>query len=146
MVNRAGFIGLVAVMAGSVTALTWGDSPAEALTTGALMLAVGVGFGLWSYRRGRHVPLAQAQTASAESGGLMLWKPGCVYCERLIVGLRGEGRVQWVNVKQDDDANALVRSLNDGNEYTPTMIVGDRVLRNPTARQVREALGTRAGS
>ena len=71
---------------------------------------------------------------------MVFWKPGCRYCERLLLALRGDDRITWVNVWQDQDANAVVRSLNDGNELTPTALVGEQVLINPSADQLREAL------
>ena len=56
--------------------------------------------------------------------------------------LADDERVVWVNVWRDDDANHRVRELNDGAEYTPTVLVGDTVLRNPSAAAVREALAS----
>ena len=49
-------------------------------------------------------------------------------------------RVTWVNVWADPEANAAVRTHNDGNELTPTALVGDRVLVNPSADALRAAL------
>lgn len=79
---------------------------------------------------------------------MVLWKPGCLYCERLLLHLRSDSRVTWVNVWQDDKANAQVRAVNNGDELTPTVLLGDQVLRNPTAAELRERLrsaGPRAG-
>jgi mycoredoxin len=67
-------------------------------------------------------------------------KPTCSYCTRLRKALRHDDRVIWVNVWVDSAANAEVRRLNGGDEYTPTAIIGDRVLRNPTAALVRSTL------
>lgn len=101
---------------------------------------VGV-FAWWSLRRGRHVPWRTAEQSLAPGHAVVLWKPGCRYCERLLRQLRKDPRITWVNVWRDAEANARLCALNDGNEYTPTVLVGTQVLRNPTPGQVRAALG-----
>ena len=45
-----------------------------------------------------------------------------------------------MNIWQDPEAAALVRSVNEGNELVPTVQVGETFLSNPTVRQVRAAL------
>lgn len=133
---------LVVAAAGLVWALVRGDAAGTALA--AIVAAAEAVFGWWSLRRGRHVPLAQAEARMASGGrAMVLWKPGCPYCERLQRALRDREDVTWVNVWVDEEANRLVRRLNDGDEYTPTALVGERVLRNPTADQIREALAAR---
>ena len=72
----------------------------------------------------------------------MLWKPGCLYCERLLRQLRSDDRMTWVNVWRDEAANAQVRAVNGGDELTPTVLLGDQVLRNPTAAELREHLAS----
>jgi len=91
-------------------------------------------------RRGRHTPWPVAAQHLDSAGAVVLWKPGCVYCERLLVALRDDPRITWVNVWVDKEANAEVRRLNDGNELTPTVLVGAEVLRNPGAAQLRARL------
>ena len=94
-------------------------------------------------RTGPHVSWEQAQQDLAAGKAVVLWKPGCVFCERLLVQLRKNERVTWVNVWKDQAANEAVHAVNDGNELTPTVFVGDQVLRNPGSGQVLEALGAR---
>lgn len=98
----------------------------------------------WARRRGRHTPWERATAQIAPDHAVVLWKPGCLYCERLLLQLRSDSRVTWVNVWQDEEANAQVRAVNNGNELTPTVLLGDQILRNPTAAELRERL-TSAG-
>jgi hypothetical protein len=49
-----------------------------------------------------------------------------------------------VNVQDDPDASAFVKRHNGGNELVPTVAVGDRVLSNPSVREVRQALSSGA--
>ncbi|TDE94979.1 hypothetical protein EXU48_09395 [Occultella glacieicola] len=95
-------------------------------------------------RRGRHTPWRAAAHTLGSGKAVVLWKPGCVYCERLLHDLRGDDRITWVNVWADKDANAEVRRLNNGDELTPTVLVGDQVLRNPSADQLRARLTSAA--
>jgi mycoredoxin len=45
-----------------------------------------------------------------------------------------------VNIWEDPDAAAVVRSVNDGNELVPTVRIGDTFLSNPSLKDVRDAL------
>ena len=69
---------------------------------------------------------------------VVYWRPGCPYCARLRWSLR-RSRVasEWIDIWSDPHAAAFVRSRNGGNETVPTVVVGDVVLVNPGARQVR---------
>lgn len=107
---------------------------------GVLAVLVLHGYSWWTRRRGRHTPWERAAAQIAPDHAVVLWKPGCLYCERLLLHLRSDSRVTWVNVWQDDKANAQVRAVNNGNELTPTVLLGDQVLRNPTAAELREHL------
>lgn len=114
------------------------------LVTGVVLAALGLaalgGFGTWSLRRGRHTPWESARTLVRPGAAVVLWKPGCPYCERLLRALGDDDRITWVNVWQDEAAQRRVCELNDGNEYVPTALVADRVLRNPSAVELVEAL------
>lgn len=50
--------------------------------------------------------------------------------------------VSQFNVWKDEAANAAVRAVNHGDELTPTALIGDEVLRNPSAKEVLAALET----
>lgn len=68
------------------------------------------------------------------------WRPGCPFCSRLRHGLkRSNLEYTELNIWEDGDAAAFVRSVNHGNEVVPTVVVGDTVLVNPRLRDVVSA-------
>ncbi|MFM7536887.1 MAG: mycoredoxin [Acidimicrobiales bacterium] len=70
------------------------------------------------------------------------WRPGCPFCSSLRRGLVQEGlEFNEVDIWQDPDAAAFVRSVANGNEKVPTVSIGDVHLVNPSARQVAELAG-----
>lgn len=75
----------------------------------------------------------------------LYWRPGCGFCHVLRRELDRAGleRVE-VNIWEDRPAAALVRSMAWGNETVPTVVVGDRALVNPSAREVLAAVSTPA--
>ena len=69
------------------------------------------------------------------------WRPGCPFCLKLRLGLRlTRTPHQLVNVREDPAASAFVKRHNGGDELIPTVAVGDRILTNPSVRQVQRAL------
>jgi glutaredoxin-like protein len=69
------------------------------------------------------------------------WRPGCPFCMTLRRGLRRRGiPVEPVNIWENPDAAARVRSVADGNETVPTVFIGDEALVNPTVAQVESLL------
>lgn len=71
---------------------------------------------------------------------VVFWKDGCPHCHRLLRAMADDDRVSWVNVFRDREGDRKVRELNEGDQFTPTAIVGRKVLRNPSAQELREAL------
>lgn len=72
---------------------------------------------------------------------VIYWRPGCGYCQRLKFALGDAGsRATWVNIWQDEAAAAFVRSLNDGNETVPTVVIHGIPSTNPDAARVKEHL------
>lgn len=65
--------------------------------------------------------------------------PWCDYCTRLIVGLDEIGIAHTdIDVEQDEAAADFVKSVNDGNRITPTVLFADAsTLTNPSVSQVR---------
>ncbi len=104
------------------------------------MAAVGLALVALNGRRGRHTSWAEAQDLLGPGHAVVFWKPGCTFCEQLLRAVGDDDRVTWVNVWVDKYANAEVCRLNDGDELTPTAVVGDRVLRNPSAADLQEAM------
>jgi glutaredoxin len=78
------------------------------------------------------------------SSATVYWRPGCPFCIKLRLGLRlTRTPHELVNVWDDAEASAFVKRHNGGNELVPTVGVGDRVLSNPSVREVQRALADR---
>lgn len=69
------------------------------------------------------------------------WRPGCPFCSSLTAGL-GRAGIEFaqVNIWEDVDAAAFVRSVARGNETVPTVTVGDVALVNPRVSEIAELL------
>ncbi len=52
-------------------------------------------------------------------------------------------RIDQVNIWKDPDAAALVRSVADGNETVPTVVIDGEAMVNPTPGQVASAVRAR---
>lgn len=69
------------------------------------------------------------------------WRPGCPFCMRLESKLaRHDLPLVRRNIWESADDAARVRSVANGNETVPTVIIGDRALVNPSADQVMAVL------
>ena len=67
------------------------------------------------------------------------WRPGCPFCIALRSRLRRSAiPFREVNIWEDPDAAARVRSVANGNETVPTVFVGEHALVNPSIRQVTD--------
>lgn len=65
------------------------------------------------------------------------WRPGCPFCSMLERGLAGAGLpLDKRNIWDDPQAAAFVRSVADGNETVPTVVVAGQAMVNPPAEQV----------
>lgn len=74
---------------------------------------------------------------------VVYWRPGCPFCSMLRSGLRRAGvEFREVNIWEDPDAAAFVRSVARGNETVPTVTVGSVSLVNPSAREVAALLAS----
>lgn len=69
------------------------------------------------------------------------WRPGCGFCRRLedAVGDLAD-KATWHNIWEDEEAAAFVRSVNDGNEVVPTVVINGTAHTNPAPATVVEAL------
>ena len=71
------------------------------------------------------------------------WRRGCGFCRRLLRDLERAGiSFDRVNIWEDPDGAAYVRSVARGNETVPTVRVGDRPMVNPSVGDVAEALAS----
>jgi mycoredoxin len=69
------------------------------------------------------------------------WRPGCPSCRWLLRPLRRHRiRMVEINIWEDRQAAARVRSVADGNETVPTVFVGSHAMVNPSILQVLAAL------
>ncbi len=71
---------------------------------------------------------------------VVYWRPGCGLCRSLRQQL--DQHViphRLVNIWEDDDAAAMVRSVARGYETVPTVVIGDVALVNPTIGDVLAA-------
>ncbi|MFN2496112.1 MAG: glutaredoxin domain-containing protein [Pseudonocardiaceae bacterium] len=69
------------------------------------------------------------------------WRPGCPYCSALRGPLRRTGLpVRGINIWEDPQAAAWVRSVAGGNETVPTVFVGTHAVVNPSMGQVLAAV------
>ncbi len=65
----------------------------------------------------------------------------CPLTRRAIEHLERKGiAFDYVDIEQDEEAARWVRTQNDGKERKPTIRIGDRVLIEPTNRELDEAL------
>lgn len=79
--------------------------------------------------------------ALAHQGVWVYHRAGCPFCLRLTVGLgRRARRARWIDIWADPEAAAYVRSVNDGNETVPTVVIDGVPHTNPPPAGVRAAL------
>lgn len=69
------------------------------------------------------------------------WRPGCGFCSGLLRSLERSGlEFERRNIWEDQDDAAFVRSVANGSETVPTVVVGDLALVNPTGTDVLTTL------
>lgn len=87
-------------------------------------------------------PAADEPTQRGSGAPVVIhWRPGCGFCSSLLEGV-SETPLEYdtVNIWEDAEGAAFVRSVADGNETVPTVRVGDVALVNPTTRQLLQAV------
>ena len=73
------------------------------------------------------------------------WRPGCGFCMMLERGLSKLGLpLDKRNIWDDPDAAATVRSIANGNETVPTVVIGGARMVNPSVHDVVAALADEA--
>ncbi|MDQ6657404.1 MAG: glutathione S-transferase N-terminal domain-containing protein [Actinomycetota bacterium] len=74
------------------------------------------------------------------------WREGCVFCTRLRWTLRMHGLdAEWINIHHSEEAAAYVRSVADGNETVPTVVINGRGVVNPSPAEVVAAIRADVG-
>ena len=115
-----------------------------------LLLLVAVSVPLYMYRSSKTTAVVESEhQVPIPEGGLQaieyFWRPGCPFCARLTSGLESAGiPVNARNIWENPDDAAVVRSIADGNETVPTVIIGPVGLVNPSVKQVEAALADHA--
>jgi len=80
-------------------------------------------------------------TNAHDSAVEFYWRPGCGFCMMLRAHLDAAGLPRReVNIWEDPDAAARVRSAANGNETVPTVFVGPVSMVNPTIDEVLDAV------
>ncbi len=70
------------------------------------------------------------------------WRPGCGFCIGLLRDIDEAGLTHArINIWDDADAAAFVRSVANGSETVPTVMVGNQAMVNPNLQQIQAALG-----
>lgn len=127
---------LLGMTLGLVTMAASDGEIRAAIITGAIGAALTWWFAPWQGGR-----TTTHREAIAERGTgpqvIIYWRPACIYCARLKGRLGKHGKKAiWVNIWQDLEAAAYVRSVNDGNETVPTVVIGEQTHTNPDPQLV----------
>jgi mycoredoxin len=86
----------------------------------------------------RRPSASHAEAAAVAHQGVWVYhRAGCPFCLRLTLGLGRRAReARWVDIWADPDAAAYLRSVNDGNETVPTVVVDGTGFVNPSAEDL----------
>lgn len=83
---------------------------------------------------------AAASTADADASRptiTVYWRPGCGFCSSLLRQLDRYGMTyEQVNIWEQPEGAAFVRSVARGNETVPTVSVGSTAMVNPSIDQI----------
>ncbi len=139
------WMGVSAILAGCIAvAINYAQGDTAFATLLLLALAVLLVLLLWwtqPSRGGPHVGHAAAQAAAGDGDVIVYWTPGCVFCDRLKVGLgKDRNTVSWVNILRDPEAAEFVAGLHHGDETVPTAITGGGEVIKATPTEIRTHL------
>lgn len=90
---------------------------------------------------------ADAGRAATPTDGeiVVFWRPACGFCASLRRELEGAGVAhRLVNIWEDPEGAATVRTIARGNETVPTVVVGPTGLVNPSLHEVLGAVAEHA--
>ncbi|NND01836.1 MAG: NrdH-redoxin [Acidimicrobiia bacterium] len=69
------------------------------------------------------------------------WRPGCGFCARLFLDIEDAGVAHnRVNIWEDQAGAEFVRSVANGSETVPTVVVGKKAMVNPSLQQIQADL------
>lgn len=123
--------------AAAVTSVSPG---AGGLVVGVLLVGYAWAVSPAFFPRSTDLQVAQDRSATGQTP-VVFWKPGCLYCMKLRVGLGMRGReLSWVDSSVDEQAQAVVRSANGGDHTTPTVMSQGETRTNPDIAWVRSRL------
>ncbi|WP_420329987.1 glutaredoxin domain-containing protein [Serinicoccus sediminis] len=143
MRSRWWWAALVVVLGLVVVDLGLDGRPGWAVGYGVLALGIAWWTSPWRGRRGGSTQQEVAAMAQDDPRRdvVIYWRPGCGFCAMLKTRLGGlKDRATWVNIWEDEDAAAFVRSVNDGNETVPTVVMDGIPVTNPNPGRVKERL------
>ncbi len=106
------------------------------------VIDAGLAWWVSPWRGGRSLSHADVMgMPQTERPVVIYWRPGCPFCARLKSSLGSAGKhAQWVNIWQDKEAAEFVRSVNDGNETVPTVVLDGNPITNPEPHVVAQRL------
>lgn len=132
---------LVAVLAVVVVDLARDAQVGLAVGYGVLALAIAWWTSPWRGRGGTTQQEVSRMGQDGSAGVVIYWRPGCGFCAMLKARLGPlRDRATWVNIWDDEEAAAFVRSVNDGNETVPTVVMDGIPVTNPNPKVVKERL------
>jgi mycoredoxin len=141
------WVGASGVMAALVVAginFIQGDVAFAAMLLVLLGVLSGVLF--WLARRSRegpHTSHAVAQAAAGDGDVIIYFRPGCLHCDRLKLGLgRARHDVSWVNILKDTEAAKFVAGYRGGHEAVPTAVTGAGAMIDATPAAIKAQLGS----
>ena len=140
------WFGVSGVLAGSIVVVInfiQGDTVFAMILL--VLLLVLLGLLVWWTRPshgGPHTSHADAQAAAGDGDVIVYWRPGCVYCDRLKLGLGGARHdVSWVNILRDSEAAEFVAARRNGEETVPTAVTGAGEMIPATPEAIKTQLG-----
>jgi len=136
------WLGISALLAGVIVAfinVAQGDVVFATIVLGAIAVLFPALIWLTQpSRSGPHISHAAAQAAERDHGIIIYWRPGCVFCDRLKLGLgRDRHHVSWVNIARDTEAAEYVAAHHNGDEQVPTAATGPGTLIEATPAAIR---------
>ncbi len=113
------------------------ESFAESVLFPILLLGVAVASSPVLKRRS----VSHAAALESDADVVVYHRPGCTYCIRLKASLGGRAHgATWVDIWEDEAAAVYVRSVNEGDETVPTVVIDGVAHTNPPPSMVKARL------